>query len=177
MTDEIPIIGFAAYSGTGKTTLLEKLLQIFSQRGLRVGVIKHAHHNFAIDHAGKDSHRFRQAGACQVLIGTENRWAMIVEAYHEEQFKLNDHIRQMRHSKLDLILVEGFKRADIPKIELTRPALGNPLLFPDDASIIAVATDDTLATVPALAVLDINDAKQIVDFINQRFLNEDDRKT
>lgn len=167
---EPPLVGFAAYSGTGKTTLLVKLLRILTGHGLRVGVVKHAHHTFDIDQPGKDSYVLRKAGASKVLIGSKKRWALIVEAPEPAGNPLEFHLRHFDTEGLDLVLVEGFKPEKIPKIELYRPALGNPLLFPDDARIIAVATDGALPGATTLPVLDLNNPDQIADFIVDRFL-------
>jgi molybdopterin-guanine dinucleotide biosynthesis protein B len=169
-----PLVGFLAYSGTGKTTLLTKLISILSGKGLRVGIIKHAHHEFDIDLPGKDSYKLRKAGAKEMLIGSENRWALMVDAEKDEDFTLNDHIQQMDQDNLDLILVEGFKLEAISKIELTRPSLGNDLFFPKDENVIAVATDEPLSVTTDLPILDINNADEIAAFILKRFLNNPD---
>lgn len=167
---DVPVIGFTAYSGTGKTTLLVRLVEIFKARNLRVGIVKHAHHNFDIDYPGKDSHRLRKAGASQVLIGSRQRWALMVENDIKEQQPVESHIKHMDMEKLDLILVEGFKLADIPKIEIHRSSLGHPPLFPEDKNIIAIATDAALNTDSAIPVFDMNDPVPIADFITGRFL-------
>ena len=166
-----PVLGFAAYSGTGKTSLLVKILPLLGNRGVRVGVIKHAHHTFDIDHEGKDSYELRKAGAKQMLIGSDRRWALMVETEKSTGNILNDFIRKLDHENLDLILVEGFKPEKIAKIELTRPALGNPFFYPEDRSVIAVATDAELPVKTTLPVLDLNNPQQIVDFIINRFIN------
>lgn len=166
----VPVLGFAAYSGTGKTTLLVKLLPLLAARGLRVGVIKHAHHTFEIDYPGKDSYELRHAGATQMLIGSRRRWALVVETDSEKPLSLADHIARLDHEQLDLILVEGFKPETIPKIELHRPSLNVPLLFPDDAGIIAIATDAPLTVTTDLPQLDLNRPEQIKDFIIERFI-------
>ena len=168
----IPVLGFAAYSGTGKTTLLEKILPLLNACNIRVGVIKHAHHTFEIDHEGKDSFRLRKAGAKQILIGSSRRWALVVETDTRHNGSLDDFIRRLDYNELDLILVEGFKPERIPKIELVRPALGHPLFYPEDSSIIAVATDAGLPVKTSLPVFDINDAKEITGFIVHRFLKD-----
>lgn len=170
-SSQIPIIGFAAWSGTGKTTLLVELLQLFSARNIRVGVIKHAHHTFEIDHEGKDSYRLRKAGARQMLIGSEKRWALIVESDSKEKISLDDFIQQLDQKNLDLILVEGFKLETLPKIELIRPALGKPPFYPDDNSVIAIATDGELPVSTTLPVLDLNKPEQIAEFIIKCFIN------
>lgn len=170
---KIPLIGIAAYSGTGKTTLLTKLISIFRQHDLRVGVIKHAHHSFEIDYPGKDSYELRKAGACQVLIGSKKHWALLVDTEADEGDKsLEYHIKHLDLDNLDLILVEGFKPEAIAKIELHRPSLGKPLLFPEDDSIIAIATDSKDRLETKLPVLNLNDPKQIADFIISRFLSD-----
>jgi molybdopterin-guanine dinucleotide biosynthesis protein B len=169
---KIPLIGFAAYSGTGKTTLLVSLIRIFKERSLRVGMIKHAHHNFEIDYPGKDSFELRKAGATQVYVCSGTRWALMVEREPGPADTLQDHIDRLDAKNLDLILVEGFKPAIIPKIELHRPILGKPLLFPQDSSIIAIATDKPELMTTALPVLDLNDPEAIAAFISEHILHQ-----
>lgn len=166
----IPLVGIAANSGTGKTTLLIKLLPILSARNIRTGIIKHAHHTFDIDYPGKDSYELRKAGAKQVLIGSSSRWALMVET--EKDNSLYDHIQHMDLENLDLILVEGFKPEDIPKIELVRPSLNKPLFYPEDSNIIAIAADDELSVKTELPVFDLNVPEQIAEFIINHFLKE-----
>ncbi|MEO5702707.1 MAG: molybdopterin-guanine dinucleotide biosynthesis protein MobB [Gammaproteobacteria bacterium] len=161
----LPLLGFAAYSGIGKTTLLTKLLPLFKTRGLRIGVIKHAHHNFDIDYPGKDSYELRKAGAVQMLVASDQRWALMVESEQPKEPCLDELLAHLDHSKLDLILVEGFKHEAFAKIELHRSALGHPLLFPDDAAIVAIATDSDLCCEANITRLDINNEKAIFDFI------------
>lgn len=169
----VPILGFAAYSGTGKTTLLEKLLPLLRANDLRIGVIKHAHHRFDIDQPGKDSHRLRQAGASQMLVASRHRWALMVETQTRAgEPDLDDLLRHLDQNELDIILVEGFKHEAFPRIELHRPALGKPLLFPDDPHIIAVASDAALSVATELPCLDINDPAQIAAFIRLRVLGQ-----
>ncbi len=170
-----PVLGFAAYSGTGKTTLLVRLIPLLYEMGIRVGVIKHAHHTFDIDHKGKDSYELRKAGASQMLIGSETRWAMIVETDTSKKNTLQDLILHLDHDKLDLVLVEGFKPEHIPKIELIRPSLGNPLFYPEDNSVIAVATDAELPAATTLPVLDLNNPEDIAEFIVNEFLPRQQR--
>lgn len=162
-----PVIGFAAFSGTGKTTLLTKLLPALRERGLRVGMIKHAHHSFDIDQPGKDSYQLRKAGAEQILVASRRRWALIAETpQREEDPDLAELLAHLDTSSLDLVLVEGFKHVRFPKIELHRPALGHPLLVADDESVIAVATDIPLRIPRAgVARLDLNAPDAIADFI------------
>jgi len=169
MNIEIPVVGFAAYSGTGKTTLLVSLLRLFTAQGLRVGIVKHAHHTFEIDHPGKDSFELRRAGASQVLVGSRRRWALMVEMPDPPQDALAFYLERLDRQALDLVLVEGFKPESIPKIELHRPSLGKPLLYPGDADIIAVATDAPLDGVPPIPLLDLNVPAAVADFIIDRF--------
>lgn len=160
-----PLLGFAAFSGTGKTTLLKQLLPILKGRGLRVGMIKHAHHRFEIDVPGKDSYELRKAGASQMLITSGHRWALMVDRELEGDPSLQKTIDQLNQDELDLILVEGFKHEAFPKIELHRPAVGKPLIYPDDPDIIAIATDGKLPANNVLPVLDINDASAVADYV------------
>ncbi len=165
----VPVLGFAACSGTGKTSLLTKLLPLFKSRGLRVGMIKHAHHSFDIDHPGKDSYELRKAGAMQMLVVSRQRWALMVENEPEEEPCLDDVLSRLDQNELDLILVEGFKHETFPKIELYRKALNHPLLFPTDAAIVAIATDIDLSERGNLTQLDINSERVIFDFIIEFF--------
>lgn len=176
---DIPLLGFSAFSGTGKTTLLRQVLPILKSQGIRIAVIKHAHHAFDIDHPGKDSHTLRHAGASQMLIASSKRWALMVEtADKTEPPMLNELIGKLDHSQLDIILVEGFKNEAFPKIELHRPSLAKPYLYPADNNIIALATDENIKPERDIAILDINNIRQIADFIiNYIQLNTlDDKK-
>lgn len=168
---KVPVLGIAAFSGTGKTTLLIRLIPLLKQQGLRIGLIKHSHHNFDIDHPGKDSYRLREAGANPVMLSSKFRRAVITE--HEQPLEplLTDQLEHLDQSNLDLVLVEGFKREKFPKIELYRASLGKPLLYPNDDSIIAIATDSSLAAQPEIPVFDINRPKQIAEFILKNFLH------
>lgn len=162
----LPLIGFAAFSGTGKTTLLKQLIPLLNQRGIRIGMIKHAHHRFDVDTPGKDSYELRKAGAGQVLIGSRHRWALMTETPEEQDDPdLNYLIQQLDHSRHELILVEGFKMLPFPKIELHRPSTNSPLLFPNDPNIIAIAHDGELAQPTRLPTLDINNPASLADFI------------
>ena len=162
-----PIIGFSAFSGTGKTTLLTQLIPLLREKKLCLAVIKHAHQGFEVDHPGKDSFELRKADACQVLISSARRKALITEFdEHQHEPDLDSLINDLDHSKLDLILVEGFKREHFAKIELHRKALGKPYLFTEDSDIIALATDHSVTT--DLPVLDINRPQGIADFIYTR---------
>ncbi|HIF9278303.1 TPA: bifunctional molybdopterin-guanine dinucleotide biosynthesis adaptor protein MobB/molybdopterin molybdotransferase MoeA [Photobacterium damselae] len=158
----LPLLGFAAFSGTGKTTLLEAMLPKLVEQGLRVAVIKHAHHNFDIDQEGKDSYRLRKAGTSQMLISSRFRRALVTET-PEVEAELPHLIKQLDQSVLDLILVEGFKAISFPKIELHREEVGKPWLYPDDSNIIAVASDSKPET--TLPTLNINDLDAITSFV------------
>ncbi|MBL8489353.1 MAG: molybdopterin-guanine dinucleotide biosynthesis protein B [Rhodocyclaceae bacterium] len=152
--------GIAGYSGAGKTTLIEALIPIFIARGLRVSVIKHAHHGFDIDRPGKDSYRFREAGCGEVLVATDQRWVLMHEAKSGVP-TLEDHLA--RFAPCDLVLVEGFKQEPIPKLEVHRQANGKPFIWPENPRIVAVASD---APVPgSLPRLDLDDREGIAAFI------------
>ena len=169
---KVPLLGFAAFSGTGKTTLLKKLLLLATQADLRVGVVKHTHHRFEIDKPGKDSYELRKAGAAEMLIASGSRLALMADTEGDADPALQSLLWRMDQAELDLILVEGFKHEAIPKIELHRPELGKPLMFPDDASIIALATKGEPGIPCELPVLDINDVPSIFNFIVSSFLTE-----
>ena len=160
-----PLLGFAAYSGTGKTTLLIALLPILKAKGLRVGMIKHSHHRFEIDVPGKDSYELRKAGAAQMLLTSQHRWALIEDRAEEREPQLQEEVQRLDQSRLDLILVEGFRHEAFPKIELHRPALGKPLLYPNDPNIIAIATDRELSESTHLPMLDINNVPAVAEFL------------
>jgi molybdopterin-guanine dinucleotide biosynthesis protein B len=166
----IPILGFAAYSGTGKTTLLAQLIPLLKSRGLRIGLIKHSHHSFDIDHPGKDSYILRRAGATPVMIVSCRRRAIITEFLPEQEPHLNEQLPFFDQSALDLLLVEGFKAEKFPKIELHRAALGHSFLYPNDSDIIAIATDPTLSIPPPVPELALNRPDRIADFILTEFL-------
>jgi len=166
----VPILGFAAFSGTGKTTLLTQIIPILRQHGLRIGLIKHGHHDFQIDQPGKDSFRLREAGASPVMLVSRNRRAIITEISPEREPRLDDQLKLFDQAELDLILVEGFKAEQFPKIELHRPSLNKPLLYPNDPNIIAIASDVALETPDYLPQLDINQPEMIVAFILNQFM-------
>ena len=169
----IPLLGFAAYSGTGKTTLLENLIPILSQRGISTAMIKHSHHDFEIDKEGKDSFRLRKAGAKQMLIASAYRSALITEKEGQVEPELSDLIQQIDCKNIDILLVEGFRHVAFPKIELHRSSMGKDLLFPHDESIIAFASDDANQVIPHQSMpplLSLNDINGIADFIQNRFL-------
>ncbi len=166
----VPLLGFAAASGTGKTTLLAALIPLLKASGLRVGLIKHAHHAFEVDQPGKDSFILRRAGASPVMLSSSHRRAVITEHPEPADPSLNQELLHLDQTVVDLVLVEGFKREAFPKIELHRASLQHPLLYPEDEHIIAIATDTTLQPVPHLPCLDINRPEQIAGFILDRFL-------
>ena len=166
-----PICGFVAYSGTGKTSLLEKLIPKLRDKNLRIGLIKHAHHDFDIDYEGKDSYRLRKAGATETLVASSNRWALIHEhQMPQEEPDLNTLVGQLNQDDLDIILVEGFKHQHFPRIELYRKSLGKPLLFPEDDSILAIATDEPLVFDSDIIQLDLNNTDAIVTFLVSEIL-------
>lgn len=167
----VPIVGIAAYSGTGKTTLLLRLLPILRSRGLRIGVVKHAHHTFEVDQPGKDSFELRKSGAVQTLIASKKRWALMVEADREQEPRLDEVLLELDQGTLDLIVVEGFKHEHFPKIELHRPSLRRPLLCLTDPSIIAVATDESPRQPHGLPQLNLHSAEDIADFIESEILS------
>lgn len=153
--------GFAGFSGSGKTTLIEQLIPLFTGRGLRVSLIKHAHHAFDVDQPGKDSYRHRQAGAHEVLVTSSRRWALMHELRGEPEPALDSLVERM--APCDLLLVEGFKRAALPKLEVFRRVVGEAPLHPHDPHIVAVASDETFeAPIP---VLDLNQPQAICEFI------------
>lgn len=155
------IFGFAGYSGSGKTTLIERLIPLFTERGLRVSLIKHAHHTFDVDQPGKDSHRHRKAGCTEVLVTSSRRWALMHELRGAPEPALSDHVKRM--APCDLLLVEGFKREPIPKLEVYRAEVGEPLIHPHDQNIVAIASDARLAT--RLPQFDLNAPAEIADFV------------
>ncbi|MBN8447406.1 MAG: molybdopterin-guanine dinucleotide biosynthesis protein B [Candidatus Accumulibacter sp.] len=159
------LFGIAGYSGSGKTTLMERLLPRITSLGLRVSVLKHAHHNFDVDQPGKDSFRHRQAGASEVLLASSARWVLMNERRGAREPTLAEYAAHF--SPCDLVLVEGFKHEAIPQLEVYRPANGKPPLWPGLSHIVAVASDQARpANLPADRVwLDLNDTDAIVRFI------------
>ncbi len=155
------IFGFAGWSGSGKTTLIEQLIPRFVKHGLRVSLIKHAHHTFDVDHAGKDSYRHRQAGAQEILVTSSRRWVLMHELRGEAEPAFEEHVKRV--SPCDLLRVEGFKHAPIPKLEVWREDTGEGLLHPNDPHIVAVASDAKVQT--KLPLLDLNDVDGIAQFI------------
>ena len=157
------IFGVTGWKNSGKTGLMERLITEFTARGLSVSSIKHAHHSFDIDHPGRDSYRHRDAGARQVLLASRNRWALMHELRDEDEPSLGDLLEQL--SPVDLVLIEGYKRDRHPKIEAHRKETGQPLIAPEDETIVAVASDTSVAV--DRPVLDLNDTAAIANFIAQ----------
>ena len=155
------IFGFAGWSGSGKTTLIEQLIPRFTKRGLRVSLIKHAHHTFDVDQPGKDSYRHRHAGASEILVTSSRRWVLMHELRGAHEPSFEEQVKRI--SPCDLLLVEGFKHAPIPKLEIWRAATGEPLLHPNDPHIVAVASDTKIET--KLPLLNLNDVEAISGFI------------
>jgi len=156
------VFGLAGWSGAGKTTLIEALLADFIARDLRVSTLKHAHHSFDLDLPGKDSYRHRAAGATEVMVASANRWALIHELRGAPEPSFEELVAHM--APVDLLLVEGFKRHAHPKLEVHRPSLGKPPLWPEDPEIVAVASDGALAglDLPRFA---LDDHRAIAEFI------------
>lgn len=166
----LPILGFSAFSGTGKTTLLIQLIPLLKLHGLRIGLIKHSHHEFQIDQPGKDSFRLREAGATTVMLSSSHRRAIISEILPTREPSLDNELKLLDQSQLDLILVEGFKTEQFPKIELHRSSLNKPLLYPGDNNIIAIATDIEMSLPENIILLDINRPEMIADFILKQLM-------
>jgi molybdopterin-guanine dinucleotide biosynthesis adapter protein len=174
------VIGLAGWSGAGKTTLLTRVIPHLLGEGLRVSVIKHAHHKFDIDVPGKDSWRHRQAGATEVMVASGQRWALMHELRGEREPRLTDLLAKM--SRVDLVVVEGYKSEPHRKIEVYRAANGKPFLFPDDPGIVGIATDTMIETrlptahldnIPAIAELMRRSAISIEDVLAKRDIKKD----
>ena len=160
------VVCFAGYSGSGKTTLMERLIAVLRTRGLRVSVVKHAHHRFDIDHVGKDSFRHRQAGAFEVVVASDNRLALMREFEQPCELSVHHLIAEL-YEGVDWVLVEGFKSSDLLKIEVWRAESGKPARYMDDDFITAIATDSphALPEPTQREVLDINDAGAVVNWL------------
>jgi molybdopterin-guanine dinucleotide biosynthesis adapter protein len=161
-SDAMRIIGLAGWSGSGKTTLLTHVIPRLVARGLKVSTLKHAHHAFDIDQPGKDSHTHRLAGATEVLVGSANRWALVHELRGDAEPPLAVLLEKL--SPVDLVLVEGYKRARHPKLEVYRASIGKPLLHHDDPAIVAIASDEPLAAA-RVPVVDLDDIDGIADIL------------
>lgn len=160
------VVGFAGYSGSGKTTLVERLIPVLRHRGLRVSVVKHAHHRFDIDHPGKDTFRHREAGAFEVIVASDNRLALMRE-FEVPRCPTVHHLIAELYEGVDWVLIEGFKDSDLLKIEVWRASSAKPARYMDDDFIAAIATDSPqdLPVPTGLAVLDLNDADAVVQWL------------
>ncbi len=164
LPENIKVLGFAAYSGTGKTTLLKQLIPLLRGQGLRLAIIKHSHHDFEIDHPGKDSYELHHAGAIQTLITSKYRSALISENPTRDEPDFLNTLQLLNLDNIDLVLVEGFRdEVKLPRIELHRPSLNKPLIYPQVDNIIAIASDTPLKT--HLPLLDLNQISEISGFI------------
>lgn len=161
----VPVIGFAAYSGSGKTTVMRKLIPSLKARRLRPAVVKHAHHEFDIDYPGKDSYELRKAGADQVLVGSAHRWAMVVESHDGEEPGLSDFLSRLVLTDVDVILVEGFRDVAFPKIEIHRRALNRAMFYPRDDYVIALASDDSVSHEHLITTVPLDPVDALADFI------------
>jgi molybdopterin-guanine dinucleotide biosynthesis protein B len=160
------VVGFAGFSGAGKTTLVERLIPALKLRGLRVSVVKHAHHKFDIDHPGKDTYRHREAGAFEVVVASDRRLALIREFERPAQLTVHHLIAEL-YEGVDWVLVEGFKESNLQKIEVWRGASGKPALYPDDDFIVAIVTDSPaqLPQATLRPVLDLNDPEALAQWL------------
>ncbi|HQR99498.1 MULTISPECIES: molybdopterin-guanine dinucleotide biosynthesis protein B [unclassified Polaromonas] len=168
------VVAFAGYSGSGKTTLVESLIPALKLRGLRVSVVKHAHHSFDIDQPGKDTYRHRQAGAFEVVVASDNRLALIREFEQPTALSVHHLIAEL-YEGVDWVLVEGFKSSDLLKVEVWRADSGKPARYPDDDFVVAIATDspDRLPETTLRPVLDLNDADAVAAWLienHERFV-------
>jgi molybdopterin-guanine dinucleotide biosynthesis adapter protein len=173
---KIPVLGICAQSsGIGKTTLLTALLPVLAMHGLKVSVIKQTHAEFDIDRPGKDSRRLREAGAAQVLLSSENRWVLMTEQKADAaDIRLLEMVEHLDPGLADIVLVEGFRHAPIPKIEVYRPSIGKSLLADSDPHIIAIATDGEAES--DLPILDLNDTDVIARFVLRRLVLDNKQK-
>jgi molybdopterin-guanine dinucleotide biosynthesis protein B len=160
------VMSFAGWSGAGKTTLITRLIPVLTARGVSVSTIKHAHHAFDIDKPGKDSYVHRQAGATEVLVASANRWALMHELRGSPEPDLRELLTKL--APVDLVLVEGFKRTTPIKIEIHRPSLGKPLIYPDDPAVVAFASDAPMPLPSAIRALALDDVEAIADFVLSR---------
>lgn len=162
----LPLLAITAYSGTGKTTLLKAVIPLLARNGIRVGLIKHTHHEMDVDTPGKDSYELRKAGANQTIVASSKRWALMEETPEQEEPDLLMLAEKMDASKLDLILVEGFKHEKIAKIVLFRQIVGKELTDLIDEHVIAIASDSKI-TSTKLPQLDLNQPQEIAQFISR----------
>ena len=162
-----PVLGFAGYSGSGKTTLIKQLVASLKDRGQYAAIVKHAHHAFDIDHPGKDSYEFRKAGAAQVLVGSAERWALITETRATGEAELSEFLSHLAIDDCDIVLVEGFRDARFPKIEVHRRTEERPLFYPDDEFIISLVTDCSEKHAIGIPVFDHGDVKALTEFVQR----------
>lgn len=155
------VFGIVGWKNSGKTGLLERLVDDIANRGFSVSTMKHAHHNFDVDQKGKDSFRHRKAGAHQVFLSSDARWVLMTELRESLKLTMEEQLGKM--DPVDLVLIEGFKTNDHLKIETYRRVTGQPLIAPSDKNIIAVATNDEVDTV--VPILNLDDTKTIADFV------------
>lgn len=160
------VVGFAGFSGSGKTSLVERLIPLMRLKGLRVSVVKHAHHRFDIDQVGKDTYRHREAGAFEVVVASNKRLALMREFEQDSQLSVHQLIAEL-DARVDWVMVEGFKEAALQKIEVWRAQSKQAVRYPDDAFIVAIATDspEQLPQATLLPVLDLNDAAALADWL------------
>lgn len=159
------LLAVSAYSGTGKTTLLTNVIPLLKEKGLRIGVIKHTHHDMDIDKPGKDSYELRKAGAEQTLVASNQRWALMTETPQGEDVDLYQMVSKMDVDTLDLVLVEGFRHEKVPKIVLSRRGLSKSAHDLLDSYAVAIVSDDDADRQLSLPWLDINDPNQVAEFI------------
>ena len=160
------VVGFSGYSGSGKTTLVERLIPVLRFKGLRVSVVKHAHHDFDIDHAGKDTYRHREAGAFEVVVASNRRLALMREFERPMALSVHHLIAEL-YEGVDWVLVEGFKESDLLKVEVWRAGMAKPARYMEDDFIVAIATDspEQLLYATQRPVLDLNDAQAVADWL------------
>ena len=157
------VFGVTGWKNSGKTGLVERLVSEFISRGLSVSTVKHAHHTFDVDHPGRDSYRHRAAGAKEVLLVSKNRWAIMHELRDQDEPELSEILKKVE--KVDLVIIEGFKRDRHPKIEAFREETGTSAIAREDESIVAVAADASLTDLK-IPVFDLNNTSEIADFIS-----------
>lgn len=156
------VFGLIGWSGSGKTTLMTRLIPELASRGVRVSTVKHAHHSFDVDQPGKDSFQHRTAGAVEVMVASANRWALMHEHRGAPEPTLEELVRGM--TPVDLLMVEGFKRHQHPRLEVHRPSVGKPLICSEDPTVLAVASDEPIAGLP-VPLLELDDIHGIAAFV------------
>ncbi len=161
----LPIIAFAGYSGSGKTTLLVELVAELRHRGRMPALIKHAHCGFDMDRPGKDSHRLREAGAGQVMVVSERRWALLVENPTDGEIPLHERAKAIDSARAEFILAEGFRQAPVPKILVHRAGSGKPVPEWDDPELLAVVTDSPEVVPPGVMVFGLEESERLADFL------------